>query len=50
MRFVHVLRLGVTNWFAFTGTTAGKQCVGQCPIVGSEDIVCGWYPFEQSLW
>lgn len=27
------------------GATAGKQCFVQCSIVGSEDFVCGWYPF-----
>lgn len=27
------------------GTTAGEQCFDQCPIVGGEDFVRGWYPF-----
>lgn len=28
------------------GTAAGEQCFGQCKIMGSEDCVCGWYPFD----
>ena len=34
-------------WICLVGTAAGEQRFGQCPIVGSEDCVCGWYPFEQ---
>lgn len=33
-------------WMCLVGTTAGEQCFGQRTVLGSEDFVCGWYPFD----
>lgn len=37
-------------WCSLLGKAAEEQCVGQCSIMGSEDFVCGRYPFDYHEW
>lgn len=36
------------TWCCLAGKTAEEQCFDQRPIMGSEDFICGWYPFDSS--
>lgn len=39
----------ILTWIPPVGAAAEEQRVGQCPVLGCQDSVRGWYPFDREF-